>query len=309
MGETDRLIDRIDWDSIGLEAEPEAIPLPTLCNVDELIAVDSFLLVKNDRMDPMFLLWNMRNREQYKQFGSIGNGPGELLRSALPVYGSNHGAFNVLNSNKLRTYKMTGDSLEFEERTINGNEIGLYQCFYALNDTLYCGYRFSPHETGVHLLNINTQKSYDSIFVAKEYNINKRYILNCCAYKDKLVIGRVRFNQIETYHIDADAKKFSPLFTINYKGSSPEKPIEDGACYMNSINADDHYFYMLNQDTEKPGEQTYLDIYTWEGKPVKRLRLNNLFLTGVLLEGKFYLKEYRDDDNLYVLTMADWGIN
>lgn len=308
--ESSELVNRIDWASLETKVQPAPIPLPALCNVEELMAVDSFLLMKNKRMEPMFLLWNMKNPRQYIQFGTIGSGPKELLPIAMPLYGPNKGKFRVLNNYSLRTYRLVGDSLDFDEQAINGNEIGFYQRFYALNDTLYCGYRLSHHETGVHLMNIYTQESYDSVSVAEGLRDKPmRYLLNFCVYKDKLIIGRVLFNQIEVYHVDAEAKKFSPLFTVNFKGASPEKPMKNGACYMNSINADDHYFYMLNQDTEKPGKQTYMDIYTWEGEAVKRLRLDAFYKEGVLLDGKFYLRKYADDDNLYVLSIDDLGLN
>ena len=61
---------------------------------------------------------------------------------------------------------------------------------------------------------------------------------------------------------------------------------------------------MLNQDTDRPGKETYIDIYTWEGKAVKRLKLDALYLEGVLADGVFYLKKFTDDDNLYRLPVG-----
>ena len=45
--ESGELVDRIDWASLETEVQPAPISLPALCNVEELMAVDSFLLMKN----------------------------------------------------------------------------------------------------------------------------------------------------------------------------------------------------------------------------------------------------------------------
>jgi hypothetical protein len=57
----------------------------------------------------------------------------------------------------------------------------------------------------------------------------------------------------------------------------------------------------LNQNTKNKGEETWLDIYEWNGKPFKRIILDDLYLQMVLLDSCLYLKKYSDDDNIYRL--------
>lgn len=298
-------ITQIEWDNITERVTLEAIKLPTLCNIENMAALDSFILLENRLMEPCFVLWDRVNSEKFFSDSEEGNGPEDFLPTAMLVQSTEKNNFRIWNGNSIRKYQYKGDSLTFDTQKLDCPYVGFYQRFFAINDTLYCGYKASPHETGIHLLNINTGKSYDSITVNEGYFDNKimPYDLTFQVQQDKLVVGRIRFNQIEVYQIDREKNKFNSLFTINYKGDSPENPITDGACYMKSINTDNNFFYMLNQDTEHPGEETYLDIFTWEGKPVKRLQLDALYLDGVLLNNMLYLKKYTDDDNLYMLPL------
>lgn len=303
-------ITQIEWESITEQVYPKAIKLPTLCNIENMVALDSFILLENRLMEPCFVLWNCTDSEEFFSFGKEGSGPNDFLRTAMSVQGSDKNNFRIWNGNVIRKYQYKADSLTFDTQKVDWPYAGFYQRLFAINDTLYCGYKSSPHETGIHLLNINTGKSYDSISVNEGYFDNKimPYELTFQIQQDKLVVGRIRFNQIEVYQIDREENKLSPLFTINYKAASPENPTKDGACYMKSINTDNDFFYMLNQDTEHSGKETYLDIYTWEGKPVKRLQLNDLYLDGVLFNDVLYLKKFTDDDNLYSLPLSSCGL-
>ena len=100
-----------------------------------------------------------------------------------------------------------------------------------------------------------------------------------------------------------DKKAFNELFIINYDNASAKNIDIRKPCYMIDINADDNYFYMLNQNTNESGKETYLDIYSWKGEAVKRIKLGGLYLQGVLFENKMYLKKYEDDDNIYLLEL------
>lgn len=301
-------INAIDWESKTEAVTPQAVPLPTLCNIEYMQAGDSFILLQNDKMEPCFTLWDLSDSRHYFSFGQIGNGPDDFLTTANLVGGQRSRAFRIWNDNEIRTYLWDGkDSLSCKRQQMNKKILaGGYQRLHALNDTLYCGYKLLPHETGVELLNVASGEIYDRIGVDEGYFEDKSmpYDLTFCVYQDKLVVGRMRFNQIEVYRIDTERMKILPLFVINYKGGSPENPMKDGACYMKQINADDACFYMLNQDTGRPGKETYIDIYTWEGKAVKRLKLDALYLEGVLADGVFYLKKFTDDDNLYRLPVG-----
>lgn len=211
-------ITKIEWDSITKSVYPKAIKLPTLCNIENMVALDSFIVLENRMMEPCFVLWNHTGSEKFFSFGEEGSGPNDFLHTAMLVQGSDKNTFRIWNGNVIRKYQYKKDSLTFESQKIDWPYVGFYQRFFAIDDTLYCGYKASPHETGIHLLNINTGKSYDSITVNEGYFDNKiiPYDLTFQIQNDKIVVGRIRFNQIEVYKIDRENKKLASLFIINY---------------------------------------------------------------------------------------------
>lgn len=299
-------IDNVDWTDITLEKTPKAVPLPALCNISEMMAAGSSILLKNEGLETCYALLDASDFGNFVSFGNRGNGPEEVLPSSMPVYGSTADRVKVLNANSIKTYQRDGNGrMSFKEEKKLDKRLDFCQQLYAVNDTLFCVYVYAPRETGIHLVNINTQEVYDSVTVGEGYFDNRDvpFELNFCVHKDRLVIGRVKFNQIEVYHIDVQKKRISPLFVVNYKQASADHIVKNGACYMKNINSDDACFYLLNQDTSRPGKETYIDVYTWQGEPVKRFRLDGLYLDGVLVNGSFYLKKYTDDDNLYVLSL------
>ena len=192
-------ITQIEWDNITERVTLEAIKLPTLCNIENMAALDSFILLENRLMDPCFVLWDRVNSEKFFSFGEEGNGPEDFLPTAMLVQSTEKNNFRIWNGNSIRKYQYKGDSLTFDTQKLDCPYVGFYQRFFAINDTLYCGYKASPHETGIHLLNINTGKSYDSITVNEGYFDNKimPYDLTFQVQQDKLVVGRIRFNQID----------------------------------------------------------------------------------------------------------------
>lgn len=295
--------DGTNWEAITEEVKPCPKPLPMICNIEEMTPFGSDLLLKSDKTDFAFVVLRP-DLEYYIPFGTYGEAPEDLLPTVQLIHGSDK-HIKLYTGYKVKEFGYVNDSIRFVAKADCKVNPDFYQSIYALDDTLCCVYKLAPHETGVHLVNILTQESYDSISVAQGYFDNKDipYELTCNVYKDKLVIGRKKYNRIELYHIDLVAKKLTPAFSIDHKNASPEHYLKKGACYMNNINTDQNGFYMLNQDTDEPGKRTYIDGYTWDGKPVKRIKLDGLYNHAVLMGRTFYLKKYTDDDNLYTFSL------
>ena len=103
--------------------------------------------------------------------------------------------------------------------------------------------------------------------------------------------------------MNLDEKRFVVDYIINYGGDTPDNVTDTSVCYMLDVVADDNYFYLLNQNTKNKGEETYLDIYEWNGKPLRRILLGDLYLQMVLLDNSLYMKKYSDDDHIYRLKI------
>ena len=149
-------ITQIEWDNITERVTLEAIKLPTLCNIENMAALDSFILLENRLMEPCFVLWDRVNSEKFFSFGEEGNGPEDFLPTAMLVQSTEKNNFRIWNGNSIRKYQYKGDSLTFDTQKLDCPYVGFYQRFFAINDTLYCGYKASPHETGIHLLKFPT---------------------------------------------------------------------------------------------------------------------------------------------------------
>lgn len=78
-------ITQIEWDNITERVTLEAIKLPTLCNIENMAALDSFILLENRLMEPCFVLWDRVNSEKFFSFGEDGNGPEDFLPTAMLV--------------------------------------------------------------------------------------------------------------------------------------------------------------------------------------------------------------------------------
>lgn len=78
-------ITQIEWDNITERVTLEAIKLPTLCNIENMAALDSFILLENRLMEPCFVLWDRVNSEKFFSFGEEGNGPEDFLPTAMLV--------------------------------------------------------------------------------------------------------------------------------------------------------------------------------------------------------------------------------
>lgn len=78
-------ITQVEWDNITERVTLEAIKLPTLCNIENMAALDSFILLENRLMEPCFVLWDRVNSEKFFSFGEEGNGPEDFLPTAMLV--------------------------------------------------------------------------------------------------------------------------------------------------------------------------------------------------------------------------------
>ena len=88
-------ITQIEWDNITERVTLEAIKLPTLCNIENMAALDSFILLENRLMEPCFVLWDRVNSEKFFSFGEEGNGPEDFLPTAMLVQSTEKNNFRI----------------------------------------------------------------------------------------------------------------------------------------------------------------------------------------------------------------------
>ena len=294
----------------GWEAQVEnvaliEVPIPFLSNIQKISSVGHCLLLHHDKMDSVYSVWNMEPPYNHIRFGQVGNGPSDVLPTSFFIKEHSQNRIRVLDGTSIKSFVMSGDSVYFVESRSCNSRFNFYRSIHAINDSLCLVDISAPHQTGLFLLNIFTREVYDSICVNEGYFDNKcvPHEFNFSVNSDKIVLGRARYDQIEVYRFDQGRLKIIPEYVINYDNASSEKVDKSSACYMHDVVSDETCYYLLNQHTDHPGKQTYLDVYTWSGEPVNRMVLDGLYLHMVMLDNKIYLKKYRDDDCIYMLPL------
>lgn len=292
------------WEHITINSVPIPIELPQIYDINKMTRYGKHLLIQNLKKEPLFSLLDLQTMTEITSWGYFGNGPREFLNNSILV-DSNDDYIRIYDNYEMQKYSLSGDSIIYIKSVTCDKEPNFLERIYAISDSLICGYKYGPREIGIHLMDFPTQTSFCSISTNEGYfddkNTPEEFYFK--VFNDKVIIGRKNYDQIEVYKIADDKKAFNELFIINYDNASAKNIDIRKPCYMIDINADDNYFYMLNQNTNESGKETYLDIYSWKGEAVKRIKLGGLYLQGVLFENKMYLKKYEDDDNIYLLEL------
>lgn len=295
-----------EWNGIVEKGVLKKIMIPFLSNISEMSLYNESLLFQQEKMDTSFVVWNIKDSSGKNfKFGQVGNGPSDVLRTSLLLHAPDADNVRILDGLTIKTYKLKNDSIIFEGGEKCNSSYNFYSQISVVKDSMCCVKISSPHDTGLYLMNIYSREVYDSINVNQGYFNDKNcpWDFNFCLYDNKIVIGRLKYNQIEVYKLDLLGKRFVVDYVLNYNGANPKNVNRNSVCYMQDIVANDNFFYLLNQNTNHFGKETYVDIYKWEGTPVKRIILDDLYLQMVLLEDKLYLKKYSDDDHIYRLDV------
>lgn len=295
-----------EWNGIVEKGVLNEKMIPFLSNISEMSLYDGSLLLQQEKMDTSFIVWDIKNSsEKYFKFGQIGGGPLDVLRTSLLLHDPDADNVRILDGLSIKTFELRNDSVIFGGREKCDASYNFYSQISVVEDSLCCVKISSPHDTGLYLMNIYSREVFDSINVNRGYFDDKicPWDFNFCLYNNKIVIGRSKYDQIEVYKLNLLEKRFEVDYILNYNGASPENVNRNSACYMRDIVADDSSFYLLNQKTSHFGKETYVDVYKWDGTPVKRVVLDDLYLQMVLLDGKLYLKKYSDDDHIYIMDV------
>ena len=295
-----------EWSGVVEKGELEKIVIPFLSNISEMSLYNKSLLFQQEKLDTSYVVWNIMDASgKYVKFGQIGNGPSDVLSTSLLLHEPNASSIRILDGLNIKTYKMENDSIIFQGKENCNSSYNFYNQISVVSDSLCCVKISGPHETGLFLMNVYSRFVHDSISVNQGYfnDQNVPWDFNYCLYNNKVVLARTRYDQIEVYKLNLDEKRFVVDYIINYGGDTPDNVTDTSVCYMLDVVADDNYFYLLNQHTKNKGEETYLDIYELNGKPLRRILLGDLYLQMVLLDNSLYMKKYSDDDHIYRLKI------
>ncbi len=299
------------WKEV-VQQSPQKVPFPDMLNVWDLRTIGNSLLLKSEGTDHLFYAVNPATMQIQWKAGKVGQGPGEFTKYPTIMKQSNKEMNNILGvyDRQLCTFYTVKDgspNLKTQKESVGG--YGLYQYMYPLNDSLFCVSYTDRKETRVDLANLYNYHVYDSI--AKEENYNQ-YGINReeCAiavYENKLVTAKMRYDQIEIYDIDIKQHKFIPRVIVNHNNASADDASNNKThyYYIEDINCDANYIYLLNQFPLKDKKYTCVDIYGWDGNAIRRIELDVHVTKATLLNNTLYMRSMEDDDNVYVLKLGN----
>jgi hypothetical protein len=80
---TENTIMQTDEKAAILKSTILAIPSDSLREVTQLVVLDSLLIFKDYKYDPLYAVFNLKSNRLVKRFGKVGDGPGEFDRYAI----------------------------------------------------------------------------------------------------------------------------------------------------------------------------------------------------------------------------------
>lgn len=273
------------------------------------------LVALNEGTDTLFQVFEKSDLAYQGQFGTKGNGPGEFHLPSLQAVSQTDDSFvlNDLKTLKTMTWKegklcITSADLPFDFQYFNGLtklEEGKYGCL-AGHD--------ADHE--LRILNEDgTHVDFGEFPEAVEPRFkdalarNQAYTRLAVAKPDgsRMALFYQYLRRYRIYKADQTLETDNILTLL----PSQEKPdVEDEVRYIHPIAlyATDNYIYTLNLDMkaeEMGSKMPNIQVFDWEGRPLKMYQLDCYISSFVVDEGKkvIYGVFVEDDNHIYQFNL------
>ncbi len=319
---------------INLESEELKIS-SVLLKIDELLVIDSLVVVYQNRKDTIFSIFQLPDLKHIHSFGSKGNGPNEfnLSFSATfgPVYGTANSTFAIGNKMTKVHYYRINDLLNKEQTPYKiaslPPKLNGFRAISYIGDTLIYGAPYGKTNIDIFKYTISDKKLDSYLEYPDDYPLIsgeiKRGVYGCymAAKPDRTKFARSYANMgiIEIYDISKD--NHSP-FVISYKDfpslkenlhldSSTKFPNhrQEQKIFSWGIRANDKYIYTLvyNDRYDKVvGEEGPLEsfipeihIFDWSGNPIAKCTPDhNFIMYDIDSEGRYLYTSSLFDENI-----------
>lgn len=299
-----------------LKAERVEVPSALLYPRSVYLLKDK-LVVLNENTDSLFSLYSLPECRYLGQFGQKGQGPEDFILPLIYAVSTEKDGFTLFDSNRLRRIVFEGDtpkvlSSEFSVRNFVINNLvglkdGAYACSAGFESDHELRYIFKdgtdkefgtyPEKTGGRFKDaLSRNQAYSNIIVAKPDGSRLA-----------LTYQFIRRNRI----YDASGKLLSDN-VLNMKPGTSEPALndEDRCIHSIAVYATDRYFYTLNldmtsQDLEDMNKFPNIQVFDWDGVPVKQLHLDCFISSFVVDEANqvIYGIFAEDDNHLYKINL------
>ncbi len=268
----------------SLLGEKHDIP-PVILYPKNIFIRDSFLIVFNEKMDTCFQVFDKANFEYKCTFGSKGEGPDDLILPASQLVSNNHKETIVLDMNRLKKI-----SFNREHPMISILDFSSSQPFYngliKLTDSLYICDAGLEEENEYAFVYPNGELKKWGVYpegIERFGNLlsrNQAYTKIKVAHPSGKYFAAFYTNSRKLRIYDISGNMLHDI-ELNILPGEQEVPLEVENRYIYAIGAyaTENYIYTLNldmtpQDIYARKHNPSLQVFSWEGKPLKQYRLN-----------------------------------
>lgn len=299
----------------ALVGENHTIP-PVMLYPKNFFLKDSFLVVFNEKMDTFFQVFDRVNFAYKYSFGSRGEGPGDFILPASQLVANNPDETIVLDMNRLKKI-----SFENAQPLISDLKFSGIQPFYngliKLADSLY-------------VCDANLEEECEYVFIYPDGELKKWGIYPEGIERFGNLLSRNQaYSKIKIAH--PSGKYFAAFYTnsrrlriydvcgsmlhdieLNVLSGEQEVSLEAEKRYIHAIAvyATEDYIYTLNldmtpQDIYARKQFPSLQIFSWEGKPLKQYKLDRYISAFTIDEDRqiLYGVFAEDESSIYTFNM------
>lgn len=286
-----------------LLSQPIEFPIceDSIGRIEGIVCDDKNLLVYDLHTGNSYTLFDAEKGEYITRFGTIGQGPGEILSGCFGYL--DNGNFIVYNNSMDQIVKYNMDSLRHKRHPLPAQRLAKYKLqemdisrLVPINDSLYIG--GGHHASGSQYALFNKDgKIFDhaiDVYNAKDNSFNKftRYLSNQGdfikhPYQNKFAYcvnfsSNIDFFEVEDFKIKLiqSLRLKNPTLEPSIEGNGtmftayPTERTETG--YIN-ICPTSQYVYALYSDKtlyENWRKSTSVFVFDWNGTPIKRYTLS-----------------------------------
>ena len=278
------------------------------------------VVVQQPNQDHVLYIYALPDFSLVNSYGTIGRGPGEFI---VVNWGQTLDSTGVLiydiMKKELYDLELTGDTLEtksiyplatFESEDGHKDLAKPFTMVQKLTENQFLMKVDDMEKTTLEVMDLKKSNTLFTLPFEFENRAKLGYSpfdFNISATKKQVILGYWNMNRVEFYSISKDYQLI-PRVIIGNKEDQSDILEEDWKDYYVSMDTDESYVYLLNNSAVNApaGKGTYVDIYTLEGVPVKRIILSE-YITHIMLDAskhKFYgYSQFETESVVYVYDL------
>lgn len=281
-----------------------------------LFICNHLLVVLNEKTDTLFQVFRLPDFRYEYSFGIKGDGPEDFNMPAINAVSYDENGFTLLDVNKLKHINIVGDIPVVRNEALPFN-FSYFNGMVKLSDSLYCCNAGFEEDREFMFLRFGDEPKLWGEYPESAERFKGKLARNQ-AY-DKITVVKpdgekfVSFYRfIRRYKIYNSAGALLNDAVVDVEPGNYEPDLKEENNYIHTISAfaSENYIYTLNLDMT-PQEimakeiMPNIQVFTWDGLPVKQYHLDRFISSFVVdeKEGKIYGVFVDDMDGIYTFKM------